>query len=79
MPVIRRAFRRLQSGHSAKPALTLQFPLGHPIVSSVIPGARSAEELQQNLAYLLEDIPPGLWADLKDTRLIEINAPVPGA
>jgi D-threo-aldose 1-dehydrogenase len=61
------------------PAAALQFPLGHPIVSSVIPGARSAEELQQNLAYLLEDIPPGLWADLKDTRLIEIDAPVPGA
>jgi len=46
-------------------------------VSSVIPGARSAEELQQNLAYLREDIPPSLWADLKQAELVAAAAPTP--
>ena len=59
------------------PAAALQFPLGHPIVSSVIPGARSIEELKQNLAYLREEIPTALWADLKEAVLIEADAPVP--
>jgi D-threo-aldose 1-dehydrogenase len=61
------------------PAAALQFPLGHPIVSSVIPGARSVDELKQNLGYLREAIPSALWADLKQARLIEIDAPAPGA
>ena len=57
------------------PAAALQFPLGHPLVSSVIPGARSAEELKQNLAYLREDIPSELWADLKQAGLVAAAAP----
>jgi D-threo-aldose 1-dehydrogenase len=32
----------------------------------VIPGARSVDELKQNLGYLREDIPSALWADLKE-------------
>nr|WP_244598825.1 aldo/keto reductase [Rhizobium tubonense] len=31
----------------ALPAAALQFPLGHPLVVSVIPGAQSVEELQR--------------------------------
>ncbi|TIV41767.1 MAG: aldo/keto reductase [Mesorhizobium sp.] len=59
------------------PAAALQFPLGHPLVSSVIPGARSADELKQNLAYLREDIPSSLWTDLRDSGLIAQGAPLP--
>ena len=59
------------------PAAALQFPLGHPLVSSVIPGARSADELKQNLAYLGEDIPSSLWTDLRDSGLIAQGAPLP--
>lgn len=61
------------------PAAALQFPLGHPSVASVIPGARSVGELKQNLAYLKEPVPPALWADLKAAGLIERAAPVPAA
>ena len=43
----------MEFGISRRPA-ALQFPLGHPAVVSVIPGARSAAELQQNLAALRE-------------------------
>lgn len=60
-------------------AAALQFPLGHPLVASVIPGARSVGELQQNLAYLGEAIPPALWTDLKAAGLIDPAAPVPAA
>lgn len=61
----------------ALPAAALQFPLGHPLVVSVIPGARSVEELQQNLAYLRAPIPSALWADLKAEGLLVAGAPVP--
>ncbi|WP_095199041.1 aldo/keto reductase [Mesorhizobium carmichaelinearum] len=81
-PVLERV-RRIEAvciNHKVSlPAAALQFPLGHPLVSSVIPGARSAEELKQNLAYLREDIPSALWADLKREGLIEAGAPVPAA
>jgi len=61
----------------ALPAAALQFPLGHPIVVSVIPGAQSVAELRQNLDYMRQKIPPGLWADLKGEGLVEGSAPVP--
>jgi D-threo-aldose 1-dehydrogenase len=39
------------------PAAALQFPLHHPIVASVIPGARSAAEVESNISLLSELIP----------------------
>ncbi|HEX4766667.1 MAG TPA: aldo/keto reductase [Lichenihabitans sp.] len=61
----------------ALPAAALQFPLGHPLVVSVIPGARSVEELEGNLAFMKEPIPAALWSDLKREGLIDPAAPVP--
>ncbi|WP_157219396.1 aldo/keto reductase [Flavisphingomonas formosensis] len=43
------------------PAAALHFPLRHPAVSSVIPGARSIEELDGNLAAMAETVPDGFW------------------
>ena len=59
------------------PAAALQFPLGHPAVVSVIPGARSVAELEQNLSYMRWRIPAALWSDLKSEDLIESAAPSP--
>ena len=59
------------------PAAALQFPLAHPLVVSVIPGARSVAELEQNVDYLRVAIPPALWVDLKAENLIAAAAPVP--
>ena len=59
------------------PAAALQFPLAHPLVVSVIPGARSVAELEQNVDYMRVAIPPALWADLKAENLIAASAPVP--
>ena len=58
------------------PAAALQFPLHHPLVASVIPGARSAAEVENNLNLLSEAIPPEFWAELKTEKLINESAPV---
>lgn len=60
------------------PAAALQFPLAHPAVVSVIPGAAKPEEVQQNVAALSVTIPDAFWADLKAQGLMEPDAPVPG-
>lgn len=61
----------------ALPAAALQFPLAHPLVVSVIPGARSVAELDGNLDYMRQPIPAALWTELKHERLIDPAAPVP--
>lgn len=59
------------------PAAAMQFPLAHPIVSSVIPGPRSAAELRQIMAWTALPIPASLWSDLKSAGLVPANTPVP--
>lgn len=61
------------------PAAALQFPLAHPAVASVIPGARSAAEVRQNLDWLALPIAPAFWSDLREHDLLHPQAPVPGA
>ncbi len=58
-------------------AAALQFPLGHPIVASVIPGAIATKQVEQNLAAFNHPIPADLWAELKHEQLIRGDAPVP--
>ena len=58
-------------------AAALKFPLGHSIVSSVIPGPRSRAEMQQIVEWFNVDIPPSLWSDLKTERLLDEASPVP--
>lgn len=62
----------------ALPAAALQFPLAHPAVASIIPGAARPDEIVQNAARLSEPIPAGFWMDLKSEGLIAANAPTPG-
>lgn len=59
------------------PAAALRFPLANPLISSVIPGSRSAEEFAQILEWANTDIPPTFWADLRSSGLLDENAPVP--
>lgn len=58
-------------------AAALQFPLAHPAVASVIPGARSAAEITANIAHMAHPIPAEFWAELKEAGLIRADAPVP--
>ncbi|WP_374372484.1 aldo/keto reductase [Dongia sp.] len=56
----------------------LRFPLVHPAVVTVIPGASRPEEVALNMQALAADIPAALWAELKAEGFIRRDAPVPG-
>jgi len=58
-------------------AAALQFPLGHPAVATVLPGARSATEVEANMRFAAHPIPGGFWRALKRARLLAADAPVP--
>lgn len=58
-------------------AAALQFPLAHPAVVSVIPGAVDATQIRQNVAAMDEAIPAAFWATLKTNGAIAADAPVP--
>ncbi|MCZ8036363.1 MAG: aldo/keto reductase [Novosphingobium sp.] len=56
-------------------AAAIQFPRYHPAVASVLTGARSVAELDENVAMWRKPIPAALWADLKSQGLIVGGAP----
>jgi D-threo-aldose 1-dehydrogenase len=58
-------------------AAALQFPLGHPAVASVIPGAIHPDQVRANVDNFRRAIPAALWSDLKSERLIAEDAPTP--
>lgn len=57
------------------PAAALKFPLAHPIVSTIIPGPRSGDEMKTILKWWQLEIPVELWSDLKSAGLMEADAP----
>ena len=59
------------------PAAALQFPLAHPVVASVVFGARSRAEVADNCRYLRQEIPMAFWQELKERGMIDLDAPVP--
>ena len=69
--------RVCDSHHVPLPAAALQFCLAHPIVTTVIPGARTPKELQQAIEWLDTAIPAALWTDLKSNGLLAESAPTP--
>jgi len=58
-------------------AAALQFPLAHPAVASVIPGANSPAQVQQNIDAFRSDIPAAFWAALREEGLVDERAPLP--
>ena len=59
-------------------AAALQFPLHHPLVASVIPGAFAPEHPRRNAETMRVEIPGELWAKLKHEGLLREDAPTPG-
>lgn len=45
-------------------AAAIQFPLAHPAVATILTGARSEAELEENLQMIEYDVPDALWDDL---------------
>lgn len=76
--IVERAHRLYEvcRGHGVPlEAAALQFPLHHPAVATVIPGARNDRELGGNLEFFSTPIPPALWRDLKSAGLLRPDAP----
>ncbi len=59
-------------------AAALQFPLAHPAVASIVIGAENREQYAEAFEGLCLSIPPELWQDLRNEKLIDPAAPVPG-
>jgi D-threo-aldose 1-dehydrogenase len=61
--------------HKVKlPEAALRFPLLHPSVVSVIPGAVSPKEVALNVKTLSAKIPKALWKELKAAGLMDARA-----
>jgi D-threo-aldose 1-dehydrogenase len=58
-------------------AAALQFPYAHPAVATVLTGARSADEVRENVESFERPIPAALWQALQDEGLIVRHAPLP--
>ena len=58
-------------------AAALQFCAAHPVVASVIPGAKGAARVRENAALMRAPIPAGFWAALKAEGLLPEAAPTP--
>jgi D-threo-aldose 1-dehydrogenase len=58
-------------------AAALQFILAHPAIASVIPGARSVAEVEDNIRMVEWPIPDSFWAELRREGLIAEAAPTP--
>ena len=59
-------------------AAAIRFALAHPAVSGIVLGARSAREVEENVAMAQLDVPAALWEDVRREHLIDPSAPVPG-
>ena len=58
-------------------AAAVQFPLGHPAVNTVVVGCRSVEQIEDSIRMFETEIPPDLWAELKQEHLLPDDAPTP--
>lgn len=58
-------------------AAALQFPLGHPNVASVIPGAIHPNHQAKNVEAMAHEIPSEFWKALKDDGILGATVPIP--
>ena len=59
------------------PAAALAFAGAHPAVKAVIPGAQTAHQMREIVAWQGEAIPPQFWTELQEHGLIDRDAPTP--
>ncbi len=74
------AMRDVCAAHDVRlAAAALQFPLGHPAVVSVLVGARSAREIDENASAFSAKVSADVWEDLQASGLLDAGVPVPSA
>ena len=59
-------------------AAAVQFPVAEPGISAVLTGVRTPAEIEQNIEMFEFDIPPELWQDLRNERLVADDVALPG-
>jgi D-threo-aldose 1-dehydrogenase len=59
-------------------AAGLQFSLANPAVVAVIPGASRPSRIAEDRAALDEVVPNDFWLELREARLVNPEAPLPG-
>ncbi len=77
-PIMQRvaAIEAICKRHKVKLAeAALHFPLAHPCVVSIIPGASSTQQIAFNIKTISKKIPKVLWQDLKVAGLMDARAP----
>jgi len=52
------------------PELAAQFPLRHPAVSTVVLGARDAQQTERNAGLLARTVPDEIWSELAEAGLV---------
>ena len=72
---VRRIERVCKAHGISLQAAALQFPLFHPLVAAIIPGAHRVEDFHDNLASFRTPIPASLWSDLLSEGLLRPDAP----
>lgn len=55
-------------------AAAIQFPACHPSVTCVLTGARSVDELDENVALFRLELPDQLWSELRHEGLLEASS-----
>ena len=77
MEKVRKIEAVCKSHHVPLAAAALQFLLAHPAVASHVPGTRTVEQMDQNVAWISHPIPNDFWQELKHKELLRADAPVP--
>lgn len=74
-----RHLTRIAEAHGVSlAAAALQFPMAAPEIASVVFGAASAHEVEQNIAHFTATLPAAFWSDLRGEGLLEPEVPLPG-
>ncbi|MGH8926611.1 MAG: aldo/keto reductase [Acidimicrobiia bacterium] len=63
--------------HVPLKAAAVQFPLAHPAVACLVMGVRRHGHLEEYPGLLQRSLPAELWAELRETGLIPLEAPTP--
>ena len=59
-------------------AAAVQFCMAHPAVTVALQGARTAAEVSDNIAMSERLVPPAFWQELRERKLVDASAPLPG-
>ncbi|WP_432100358.1 aldo/keto reductase [Streptomyces sp. WAC 04229] len=58
-------------------AAAVQFPFGHPVVTSVVVGARTPDEVDDTARMLAHPVPAGFWTSARSAGLLPAGVPAP--